>query len=271
MQAAVFQRRGFNVLPGLLAGSDLQRARGHAEAVLSWPIPEGCARPHNTLVPLRWNDELVLGALRSTRVIGAVAAAVGAVDLKWISGYVSVKERDSPPLWWHQDWWCWTHPISFAPRAAQIAVLCYLDSTDERSGALRLLPGSHRRSVTLHAALPAAHAQEKVGLEHAAMRDAPDQLTCDAEPGDAVAIDYRLLHGTHPNEMPRRRCCLILNFTPAWGELPEEIRAHLIRHPAQPSAQEHTPADLGSVLPAFDGEPRDLPLTRDAPTRFAIA
>jgi ectoine hydroxylase-related dioxygenase (phytanoyl-CoA dioxygenase family) len=182
-----------------------------------------------------------------------------------------VKDRQSPPLWWHQDWWCWSHPISFARQAAQVAVLCYLDATDERSGALRFLPGSHRHSVGLHAVLPAAHAQGKVGLEHAAMLDDPEQLTFDAEPGDAIVIDYRLLHGTHPNELPRRRSCLILNFAPAWAELPTEIKAHLIRHPAQPSADEHPPVGLQALLPSFAGERRDLPLARDAPVRFAIA
>jgi hypothetical protein len=271
VQAASFEREGHRVLPGLLAGSQLRDAHDQVAALLRRPVPDGCARPHNTLVPLRWDDVLVLGALRSPRLIGAVAAAVGAVDLRWISGYVSVKEPQSPPLWWHQDWWCWSHPASFAPRAPQVAVLCYLDRTDERSGALRLLPGSHRRSVALHAALPAAHAQGEVGLEHAAMRDDPDQLTFAAEPGDAIAIDYRLLHGTHPNEVPARRCCLILNFAPAWGELAEDIRAHLVRHPAQPSARDDTPADLRGILPAFAGEPRDLTLARDAPARFEIA
>jgi hypothetical protein len=154
MQSAGFQRQGFGVLPGLLASSDLQRARSCAAAILEQPIPDGCARLHNTLVPLRCNDELVLGALCSQRVVGAVAA--------------------------------------------------------------------------------------------------------------------RLLHGTHTNELPRRRSCLILNFAPAWAELPDEIKAHLIRHPAQPSAHEHPPADIRVLLPAFDGEPRDLPLARDAPARLAI-
>jgi hypothetical protein len=27
-----------------------------------------------------------------------------ATDLRWISGYVTVKEPRTPPRWWHQDW-----------------------------------------------------------------------------------------------------------------------------------------------------------------------
>jgi hypothetical protein len=30
-----------------------------------------------------------------------------------ISGYLSVKEPRTGALDWHQDWWCWDHPVSF--------------------------------------------------------------------------------------------------------------------------------------------------------------
>lgn len=266
----MFDDVGFAALPQLLDDSELPAARDQIEAVTRRPLPAGCVRPHNTLVPLRWSDDLVLGALRSPRMTKAIAGAVSATDLRWTSGYVSVKEPQSPPLWWHQDWWCWHHPASFERRATQIAVLCYVDATDQRSGALRLLPGSHRRSVALHAALPTAPMETELDLEHAAMSNHPDQRTFDAVPGDAVAIDYRLLHGTHPNDAARRRCCVILNFAPHWDGLPDDIKAHLIQHPALPSAAEAPAADVAAVLPQFTGEPRDLPLLRDAPARFAI-
>jgi hypothetical protein len=92
------------------------------------------------------------------------------------------------------------------------------------------------------------------------------------EAGDAVLIDYRLLHGTHPNRGPVRRDCLILNFAPAWRFLPSDVRAHLIRHPALPGAGEARgrPRYPRGLLPDFAGEPRDLPLSRVPPALFAI-
>jgi hypothetical protein len=54
------------------------------------------------LVPLRWNDDVVRCLLGSRRRVQEVRDAVGAGDLRWISGYVSVKEAMSGPLSWHQ-------------------------------------------------------------------------------------------------------------------------------------------------------------------------
>src|SRR6266851_2201843 len=80
--------------------------------------------PHNILVPLRWNDPIVRLLPKSDRRVQALTDGLRADDLKWISGYVSVKEPHSPPLWWHQDWWCWDHPLSYRRMAPQIGVLC---------------------------------------------------------------------------------------------------------------------------------------------------
>jgi ectoine hydroxylase-related dioxygenase (phytanoyl-CoA dioxygenase family) len=203
-----------------------------------------------------------------------LAAATGAEDLRWISAYISTKEPRSGALWWHQDWWCWDHPVAYRPPAPQIAVLCHLMATDAGNGALRVLPGSHRRSAALHAVLPAAHAESTGELdpEHPAMSDHPGQVTFAAGAGDAVVLDYRLLHGNHPNASDHRRDCLLLTFAPSWGCLPSDIRAHLIRHPAQPGETEGQPSATWRrrLLPRFDGQPRDLALNRVAPARFAV-
>ena len=220
-------------------------------------------------------DPIVEGMLSSERRRAALVEATGADDLRWISAYVSVKEPLSAPLWWHQDWWCWLQPVTYRRVASQVAVLCYLTDTGAHNAALRVLPGTHHRSVDLHGQLPEAHAAASDALDpgHAAMRDHPDQVTIEARAGDAVVVDYRLLHGTHANATRRRRDCLVLTFTPSWRTLPEAIRAHLIRHPALPA-----PAERASVgepvrrwLPDYAGVPRDLPLDRVAPSDFAIA
>src|SRR3974390_2379000 len=86
---------------------------------LSLPSPnEGaCTRPHNTLLPLRWSDATVGFLLGSERRVQVLTDALQANDLKWISGYVSIREPPTPPLWWHQDWWCVDHPATYQPTA----------------------------------------------------------------------------------------------------------------------------------------------------------
>lgn len=216
-RGAALAARGYAVLRGFLAPEALAAVRGAVDAAVRRPAVAGCERPHNELIPLRWDDptvDLILGAAERRR---AIAAATGGDDVRWISGYVSVKPAHSAPLWWHQDWWCWDHPVSFLAGAPQVALLCYLSATDERHGALRVLPGTHRRSVALHALLPEAHAGgDRLPPDHAALCDQPGQVTVAAQVGDAVLLDYRVLHGTHPNAAAGCRDCVLLSFTPSW-------------------------------------------------------
>jgi ectoine hydroxylase-related dioxygenase (phytanoyl-CoA dioxygenase family) len=137
-----------------------------------------------------------------------------------------------------------------------------------------VLAGTHHRSQPIHALLPQvdSHAPDGLELDHIAMSDQPGQVTFSLKAGDAVVIDYRLLHGTHGNGSKVRRDCIILNFAPSWNDLPDDIRGHLISHPALPAANE-SPAALSwesELLPEFFGIRQDLPLNRNAPHEFQI-
>jgi ectoine hydroxylase-related dioxygenase (phytanoyl-CoA dioxygenase family) len=137
-----------------------------------------------------------------------------------------------------------------------------------------VLPGSHRRSAPIHALLPEAHGSDAEALDpaHPALADLPEQTTLPLRAGDAAVLDYRLLHGTHADASPIRRDALLLTFTPSWRELPEDVRGHLIDHPALPADHEAPPrASWGArLLPRFDGRRTTLPLNRNAPRTFAI-
>ena len=226
------------MIEGLLEADELADMRAEVEAVLAAPVPPGCERPHNRLAPLGWGNALVARVIKPEQRRDTLRAALRATDLRWISGYVSVKDPHSEALEWHQDWWCWDHPVSLRPEPVQVAVMVYLSETSKQTAALRVMPGTHRDRRTQH-----------------------KPVTLAVRAGTSVACDYRLMHGTHPNDGEARRDCLILNFTPAWRSLPDDVRAHLIRHPARPGG-----GGRDRLLPDYDGEPRDLPLNRVAPT-----
>lgn len=265
-------RDGFVVLPRLLRGTEVASMRATVPALRANRAVGSCERPNNTLVPLRWNDGAVMTALTDAERIVRVTRAATGHDLRWTSGYLSLKDPRSGPLWWHQDWWCWDHPVSWWPTAPQVALICSLDDTSSTRGALRVLPGSHRTSTDLHAELPEGHREPDLPAGHRVLCDHAEQVTITTQVGDAVLLDYRLLHGTHPNADQARRECLILNFAPSWRDLPDDVRAHLIRGPGLPTTDERTSARrLAGLLPTYDGTPRDLPLTRDAPTTFSTA
>lgn len=267
--------KGFAVLPGFLEAGELAKVGRLVDSTLAAPGAQACRRPHNELFPLRWHSplvELLAGCDRRMQLLSGVSDAD---DLRWISGYISSKAAHSPPLWWHQDWWCWDHPVSYQRAPAQLAVLCYLAATSRGNGALRVLPGTHHGSAPIHAVLPEAHGAlaETLEVGHAALRDQPGQVTLALCAGDAVAMDYRLLHGTHANDSDARRDCIILNFAPSWRRLPQDIKSHLICHAALPAEGEAVPPSSGiaRLLPAFHGDRRSLPLNRNAPATFAVA
>src|SRR5215469_2351791 len=269
-----FVHDGFVLLGSFVNDAELKELVPLVELLLTSSHELACTRPNNTLLPLRWKDPIVRLLLSSGSRMQALTDALGADDLRWISGYISVKEPHSPPLWWHQDWWCWDHPLSYRRAAAQIALLCYLADTSAENGALRVLPGSHLKSSPIHAVLPEAHGHSAEGLEpgHIALSDLAGQATLGLQAGDAVVIDYRLLHSTHGNAGNTRRDCILLSFTPSWRGLPNDVKAHLIAHPAQPSETERTnlASALLRLLPSFRGVRQDLPLNRNAPSNFEV-
>ncbi len=264
---------GFALLPGFAPARALAALREAVTARLDRGGDGACERPHNTLFPMRWNDPVVALVLGDPHRRAAVRRVAAAEDLRWISGYVSVKEACTPPLWWHQDWWCWDHPVSLRARPPQVALLVYLCDTGPGNGALRVLPGSHRRSAPIHALLPEAHGEQAGLLDpaHPALADLPGQRTLSLRAGDAALLDYRLLHGTHANAGATRRDAVLLSFTPSWRGLPADVRGHLIDHPALPGGDEVVPAAWhDELLPRFDGPRGTLPLNRNAPCTFAI-
>jgi ectoine hydroxylase-related dioxygenase (phytanoyl-CoA dioxygenase family) len=145
-----FELDGWALLPGFLSAGELVSIRANIASSLLAREPTCVRQPGNDLLPLRWDDFIVAEILRSKTHVQQIRDALAAPDLKWISGYISTKAPQSPALWWHQDWWCWDHPISFVPAAPQVAVLCYLTDTNERNGALRVLSGSHHASMPVH-------------------------------------------------------------------------------------------------------------------------
>ena len=262
---------GFTTIPALFEEPDLQEIEKQVQRGLALPRDPIMNRVGNHLVPLRWNDPIVARLLCRTSVLTRIGAAVAAADLRWISAYISSKDASTPALLWHQDWWCWDHAISFVSTAPQVAVLCYLSDTSHQTGALRVLPGSHLRRLPIHSALPEPHsaAAEQLAPDHPALSDLEGQITLNVRRGDAVAVDYRLLHGTHPNRGLSRRDALLFSFTPNWRFLPESVRAHLTMHPALPNSTEWPTiaAWRQGIFPRYDGTPTSLQINRMAWSR----
>lgn len=266
-----FERTGWTRLPSFVSLEELEQLRDQIPAARARAGMACIDRPGNELVALPWDSAIVRAMLASRMRRARLVTALEAPDLKWISGYLSIKGPRTPPLYWHQDWWCWDHDVSYADAAPQIAVLVYLEAAYADNGALRLMTGSHRRRVAMHDVLPDPHGTEADVLapDHPALCDAPEQTTIEVAAGDAVVLDYRLLHGTHANASLQFRNAILLSFCPNWSGLPQDIRGHLISHPAlPPEGVLARPMPFADLLPGFGGERCDLPINRLPPPSF---
>ena len=67
--------KDYAVLPGWLPAAELPDVRAAAAALDAVP---GCPRENNTLMPLRWNDDLVNRLVADAARVDALRAATGA-------------------------------------------------------------------------------------------------------------------------------------------------------------------------------------------------
>ena len=101
-----------------------------------------------------------------------------------------------------------------------------------------MIPGSHRKRHELHDQIPTPHdneVQQMTDLSDATFSEHPDCVDIEANAGDLVLVDARLLHSTWSNESDERRTLLLhwrkmfQNGTiPQWwqGELPAALAEH---------------------------------------------
>jgi hypothetical protein len=157
-RTASLARDGFRVLKEFLRPSEMEEIKGFVETAMRLPNDSTCTRPRSTLTPLRWNDAIVQRVLLSEHRLGRLRNGALGDDLKWISGYIGSKEPFSPPRWWHQDWWCWDHPVRFRAHLIDHPALPLTSEAAQATAALpNLLPTfeGERRSLGLNRNAPA--------------------------------------------------------------------------------------------------------------------
>ncbi len=76
----------------------------------------------------------------SKELMDAIEKNFDFTDIRFSSGYLISKPPNSPPLFWHQDWWGWKHKSSYTDFIHQIFVMIYLTNTTRENGCLNLSP-----------------------------------------------------------------------------------------------------------------------------------
>ena len=120
----------------------------------------------------------------------------------------------------------------------------YLQPVDANSGALRVIPGSHKNP--LHDEL--RHHSECQGMSLLdPILDVPAYV-CESEPGDVVAFDLRLWHASWGGHTDRRMCTLVYYNNPRTAEEEAATRAQAIRNADQGTRKFELPSSLDRCI-----------------------
>ena len=192
--------------------------------------------------------------------------ALGFLRPKWSSGYVISKPPQSPPLFWHQDWWGWNDPCSYTALPQQLFLMYYLVDTTPSNGCLRVIKGSHLNRHPLHDILPSAHGealQRVDDADHPAYQHFPNEVDIPVKAGDLVIGDSRLLHASHGNQSDERRTVITLWYHPFFALLPEEMQAHIGRLRQSLAWSEADWGRIAELAPIYEGDAESLKWNRN--------
>ena len=230
-----FKDRGFTIVPDLLSGGELadllavidRVATGHtlerhdAERLEMEPDqpPEGTA-VRRIYEPCTHYPEFAQLA-ESSALVDRVAQLLGP-DLSYHYSKINMKPAAvGSVVEWHQD-------LSYYPLTNRdsLAVLFYLDDTDEENGCLQMLPGRHDGPLLDH------------GRDQYFQGMVTEQVSAaDAEPisgraGTAIFMHCMTPHSSVANRSTRSRRTLILSYRAAdafpiyYGEHTNKVEAH---------------------------------------------
>lgn len=201
----------------------------------------------------------------------AILGALGFSDPRFLHGMLFEKAPYTPRTFWHQDGTLWNDPISYGETPHELILLYYLVDTSVGNGALRVIPGSHRKRHSLHAWLAQSSVEQ---LRRHASADDPafhtyaDEESVPVAAGDLVVMDARLLHAAHANSSGAPRPALSLWYAPDVDGLPERVRARFSQTPREGCRLPYLPASwsgsersrLTNVLPPrYSGTASPLP------------
>lgn len=254
---------GFCLVPRVLTEDQLAGLREMAKAKLAEAEAEHLQRysHHGSLLPLHISDQAVHDVLISAELRSAFTD-LGFTDPRWISGYVIAKPPRSPGLWWHQDWWGWGHPNSYLPHPTQIFCMLYLEPTTAANGCLRAMPGTHLSRHPLHDSLPVPHTLdiESRGSDDIANIHHDGEVDIEAQPGDLVIGDVRVIHATHANTTTTYRTAIDLLFLPFYADLPDDLKQHYVGQFCLPpngwwreASNPLIGTPIADMLPTYDG------------------
>ena len=218
-ECARFERDGFVLSRRLLEADAIARLRAQVPAILATRDDgDGMHREFEKSGAARQvylahrHHEGFRALAHDPRLTGPVRQLLGE-DLHIYHSKINVKAGLEGAVWlWHQDYCYWTHD-GVEPRLISSMVL--LDRATLLTGALLVVPGSHRWGALPHHAdtVTTSYRQWCVPTETLRARLREEEIVAiTGEPGDVLHFDCRLLHGSGHNMAPHDRTTFIVVY-----------------------------------------------------------
>ncbi len=208
-RVAEFKEQGFTVFKKMYSEDQMQAWRekhtelqergvrsnlsGHA----SWWFKDMTEHAPDLMLPAVANPAIIDFA---ERVMGPFVQ----LDNLTLAGFPSVspEEAAGKASGWHRDRWAQVPRSEVFERPLAINAICYLQDLTDAFGPLRVVPGSHRRPLTIEAS--------QRGLPH------PEERIIHMGAGDVVVIHNALLHSGTPNTSGVTRYFFSIFYNLTW-------------------------------------------------------
>lgn len=111
---------GFCIFENILDAEMLTRVRSASDALLAAQPTDHFEAQKSTGSMISVYDDPFFAELIAYKPALAALARLGYQRPRWSSGFIISKPPQSPPLFWHQDWWGWNDPISYTEIPQQL-------------------------------------------------------------------------------------------------------------------------------------------------------
>jgi hypothetical protein len=222
-QLAFIDLFGFLVFPGLVSDR-IDRITEEFERVFAEKDVQHDGTQRSCIVPFIDQSEYLSSLLDDPRVDGILTSLLGE-DYTYMSGDGNFYTGASQ---WHSDT-DFSGKRRGTPPRTYFKMAFYLDPVDADTGALRVIPGSHRHGEGFAMALEPAlrHPEESLGISG----DRVPAVTLSSRPGDVVVFNQTIKHSSWGGSARRRM--FTINSTARFQ--PDEM--HLLRNELESHAR----------------------------------
>jgi non-haem Fe2+, alpha-ketoglutarate-dependent halogenase len=241
-QVAQFREQGYVSPVRVLSEQQANRIREQLEAYeRSTGGPLRGELRHKSHLLFKFLSDLV----HNERIVDAIEDLYGPNLLCWNTNFF-IKEANTPAfVSWHQDstYWGLSTPDVVTAWVA-------LTRSDEPSGAMSVIPGSHRMDQVPHRDTFDDNNLLTRGQEVAVEVDESAAVRFDLEPGEMSLHHVRIVHGSPPNRSDRRRIGLAIRYIPtSVRQIEGDDSATLVRGVDEFNTFEHEPVPTADMQP----------------------